>query len=309
MAKIEGKRILVTGPAGQIAFPLAARLAKDNEVVGVARFSDPSTRERCEAAGIATAAVDLSSPDWSKTPESVDYVLHLAAAIVPGEDFDTSIEINAGGTGHVMSRYRSASACLMMSTCGVYAAPRDYAKPVVETDPLGGTPQPYAPTYCVSKISQEAVAKFAAQEFGLPTTIARMNAAYGDNGGFPAMIVDMLLGGITVQAMHTGQGDVASPIHEDDIYDQTSGLLNAASVPATIVNWGGDEGVSVPDMVRHIAGRIGREADVEQGPDGIHQYWLDPAKRIELAGACKIPWREGFDRMLRARHSEIELVG
>ena len=309
MAKIEGKRILVTGPAGQIAFPLAARLAKDNEVVGVARFSDPSTRERCEAAGIATAAVDLSSPDWSKTPESVDYVLHLAAAIVPGEDFDTSIEINAGGTGHVMSRYRSASACLMRSTCGVYAAPRDYAKPVVETDPLGGTPQPYAPTYCVSKISQEAVAKFAAQEFGLPTTIARMNAAYGDNGGFPAMIVDMLLGGITVQAMHTGQGDVASPIHEDDIYDQTSGLLNAASVPATIVNWGGDEGVSVPDMVRHIAGRIGREADVEQGPDGIHQYWLDPAKRIELAGACKIPWREGFDRMLRARHSEIELVG
>ncbi len=308
MAKIEGKRILVTGPAGQIAFPLAARLAKDNEVFGVARFSDAATRERCEAAGIATAAVDLANPDWSKTPESVDYVLHLAAAIVPGEDFDTSIEINAGGTGHVMSRYRSASACLMMSTCGVYAAPRDYAKPVAETAPLGGTPQPYAPTYCVSKISQEAVAKFAAQEFGLPTTIARMNAAYGDNGGFPAMIVDMLLGGITVQAMPAGQGDVASPIHEDDIYDHTSGLLSAAAVPATIVNWGGDEGVSVPDMVRHIAGRIGREADVEQGPDGIHQYWLDPAKRIELAGACKVPWREGFDRMLRARHPEIELT-
>ena len=28
MSKIEGKQILVTGPAGQIAFPLAARLAK-----------------------------------------------------------------------------------------------------------------------------------------------------------------------------------------------------------------------------------------------------------------------------------------
>lgn len=309
MARIEGKRILVTGPAGQIAFPLAARLAEDNEVFGVARFSDPATRERCESAGIATAVVDLANPDWSKTPESVDYVLHLAAAIVPGEDFDTSIEINAGGTGHVMSRFRDAKACLMMSTCGVYAAPRDYGKPVLETDPLGGTPQPYAPTYCVSKISQEAVAKFAAREFELPTTIARMNAAYGDNGGYPAMIADMILAGITVQAMPRGQGDVASPIHEDDIFAHTPGLLEAAAVSTTIVNWGGDEGVSVADLVEYTSARLGREGKVEHGPDGIHQYWLDPTKRIELAGPCAVPWREGVDRLLRARHPEIELVG
>ena len=206
MGKIEGKRILVTGPAGQIAFPLAERLAQDNEVFGVARFSDASTRKRCEDAGIKTAVVDLSNPDWSKTPEDFDYVLHFAAAIVPGEDFDASIEINAGGTGHVMSRFRNAQACLMMSTCGVYAAPRDYSTPVVESDPIGGTPQPYAPTYCVSKISQEAVAKFAAQEFGLPTTIARMNAAYGDNGGFPAMVVEMILGGVVIPVASFSSG-------------------------------------------------------------------------------------------------------
>ncbi len=307
MGMIEGQRILITGPAGQIAFPLAARLAKDNEVFGIARFSDASTRERCEAAGIATAVVDLSNPDWSKTPESFDYVLHLAAAIVPGEDYDASIEINAGGTGHVMSRFRDAKACLMMSTCGVYAAPRDYGKAVLETDPLGGTPQPYAPTYCISKISQEAVAKFAAQEFGLPTTIARMNAAYGDNGGFPSMIADMVLGGVTVQAMPKGQGDVMTPIHEDDIYAHTKGLLDSATVPATIVNWGGDEGVGVGEMAEYVAARLGREAKVEHGPDGIHQYWLDPAKRIGLAGPCEVPWRDGVDRLLRARHPEIEL--
>ena len=307
MSKIEGKQILVTGPAGQIAFPLAARLAQDNEVFGVARFSDASTRERCEAAGISTAAVDLSSPDWSKTPERVDYVLHLAAAIVPGEDFDASIAINAGGTGHVMSRYRDAEACLMMSTCGVYAAPRDYSKPVLKTDPLGGTPQPDAPTSSITKISQEAVAKFAAEEFGLRTTIARMNAAYGDNGGFPAMLVDMILGDVPIEVMPSGQGDVASPIHEDDIYDQTSGLIAAASVPATIVNWGGDEGVSVPDLAHYIAGRLGREAKVSAGEGGIHQYWLDPTRRIELAGACRIPWQQGVDRMLAARHPEITL--
>ncbi len=305
MAAIEGRRILVTGPAGQIAFPLAARLAERNEVFGVARFGDPASRQRCEDAGIRTAAVDLADPDWSETPEEFDHVLHLAAAIVPGDDYDASIRINAEGTGHVMSRFRSARSCLMMSTCGVYAAPRDYARPVREEDPLGGTPQPYAPTYCISKISQEAVAKFAAREFGLPTTIARMNAAYGDNGGFPAMIVDMILGGVPIPVLPRGQGDVASPIHEDDIFAQTPGLLDAASIPAAIVNWGGDEGVPIPELAAYIGDRIGREAKVVESEEGIHQYWLDPTRRTELAGACEVPWQAGVDRMLAARHPEL----
>ena len=36
-------------------------------------------------------------------------------------------------------------------------------------------------------LAQEAVARFAAAEFGLPTTIARMNAAYGE-----AMVLHLL---------------------------------------------------------------------------------------------------------------------
>lgn len=309
MMALEGKKILVTGPAGQIAFPLSESLARDNEVFGVARFSDSSTRERCESAGIKTAVVDLAEPDWSKVPETFDYVLHLAAAIVPGEDYDASIRINATGTGHVMSRFRDASACLMMSTCGVYAAPKDYSVPVVETNPLGGTPQPYAPTYCISKICQEAVAKFSAEEFGLPTTIARMNAAYGDNGGFPSMVVDMILGGVPVAVMPENHGQIASPIHEDDILAQTPGLLSAARIPATIVNWGGDVGVAIPELAAYVAQRIGREAKVvESVEEGIHQYWLDPNKRIELAGPCTVDWHAGVDRMIAARHPEIELA-
>ncbi len=43
---LEAQKILITGPAGQIAFPLARRLAAANEVWGIARFSDPASRER-----------------------------------------------------------------------------------------------------------------------------------------------------------------------------------------------------------------------------------------------------------------------
>ena len=88
MERLEGKRILITGPAGQIAFPLAAQLAKHNEVWGIARFSEPGSRERVEAAGIRAQQVDLVAPDWSKLPEDFDYLLHLAAFIGPGHDYD-----------------------------------------------------------------------------------------------------------------------------------------------------------------------------------------------------------------------------
>ena len=43
-AVLSGEKILITGPAGQIAFPLAEYLAADNEVWGIARFGDPATR-------------------------------------------------------------------------------------------------------------------------------------------------------------------------------------------------------------------------------------------------------------------------
>ena len=57
MTTLSGKRILVTGPAGQIAFPLVRELARDNEVWGIARFGDPATRDKCEAVGCTTRVV------------------------------------------------------------------------------------------------------------------------------------------------------------------------------------------------------------------------------------------------------------
>jgi NAD(P)-dependent dehydrogenase (short-subunit alcohol dehydrogenase family) len=37
---LSGKKILVTGPTGQIGFVVAKAFSKDNEVWGAARFSD-----------------------------------------------------------------------------------------------------------------------------------------------------------------------------------------------------------------------------------------------------------------------------
>ncbi|MEE2665956.1 MAG: NAD(P)-dependent oxidoreductase [Myxococcota bacterium] len=300
MGTLRGHKILVTGPAGQIAFPLARALARDNEVWGTARFSQPGSRERVEQIGVTTRVVDLAAPDWSELPLDFDYVLHLAASIVDGFDVDTAIRINAEGTGELMSRFRRARAILVMSSCAVYASPDDGHHAIAEDFDYGGSPQPYSNTYCVSKLAEEAVARFAAREFGVPTTIARMNVAYGDNGGLPAMLLDSMLSGQPIP-LRPGRASICSPIHEDDIIAQTPALLAAAAVPAAITNWGGDQAVDLRDMVHDLGELSGCEPRLEESQMGIHHYRLDPTRRIELAGNCQVDWRDGLRRMVTAR--------
>ena len=51
---LSGEKILITGPAGQIAFPMTQYLAGDNEVWGIARFSEEGSREKVDALGVTT---------------------------------------------------------------------------------------------------------------------------------------------------------------------------------------------------------------------------------------------------------------
>ena len=63
------------------------------------------------------------------------------------------------------------------------------------------------------------------------------------------------------------------------------------------------QGVYASDI--HIAERIGREAHVVESQGGIHHYWQDPTKRIQLAGRCEVDWKTGVDRMIATRRPEL----
>ncbi len=52
-------KILITGPTGQVAVPIAKTLAADNEVWGIARFTNAAAREDLEKAGVRCEAVNL----------------------------------------------------------------------------------------------------------------------------------------------------------------------------------------------------------------------------------------------------------
>jgi nucleoside-diphosphate-sugar epimerase len=209
--------------------------------------------------------------------------------------------VNAESTGVVLTHCRRARAALVMSTASVYRPHADAFHAYRESDPLGDAHLAAAPTYSISKIAQEAVARTMARTLSLPVTIARMNASYGPRGGLPAYHLDALRLGATVMVRH----DPApySPIHQDDINHQLDAMLAAAAVPATIVNWGGDEVVTVQDWCRYLAELEGREPRLEVRPVPNSQPGsiLDATKRQRLVGSCRVGWRDGMRHLAAAR--------
>ena len=221
---LSGEKILITGPAGQIAFPLARHLVRENDVWGIARFSDAASRPAVDALGVTTRVCDIARGDFAGVPDDFTYVVHLAAFQGPGLDFDHAITVNAEGTGLLLAHCRNAKAALVMSTHSVYRPHDDPLHVYRESDPLGEVNSSLSPPYSMSKIAQEAVARTCARQFDLPVVIARMNASYGPNGGLPVYHLDAAVQGERI----TTRWDPCPymPIHEDDISEQTSALLD-----------------------------------------------------------------------------------
>ena len=306
---LQGEKILVTGPAGQIAFPLAAYLAAHNEVWGIARFGEPGSRERVEAAGVVTRVCDLASGEFGDLPHDFTYVLHLATFRNGGLDYDRAMRTNAEGTHLLLRHCRRARAALVMSTAEVYKPQADPWHVYLESDPLGDSNSLFDPTYSVSKLAQEGVARACARAMDMPVVIPRMNASYGPNGGLLAYHLDFLRAGKPV----TVRWDPAcySPIHQDDINTQVEAMLDAASVPATVVNWGGDEPATIQEWCAYLGELTGIEPRIERKdvPGGIRGIVASTARRQQITGPCRVTWRNGLARLVAERPPPGEQTG
>ena len=299
---LSDRRILVTGLTGQIGHPIARFLARDNEVWGVARFGAEGSRERAEASGVTTHVADLASGDLNGLPDDFTHLVHFAVWQGKVLDHDRAIRANAEATGLLMNHCRRAVGALVASTNSVYRPHEDPLHRYVETDPLGDATAPHSPTYGVSKVSQEAVARTMARVLDLPTTIARINASYGPNGGLPAYHGDWVAAGEPVWLREPGP-NAYSPIHEDDMARQVEALLGAASAPATIVNWCGDDVVTAEEWVALYGAHLGVAPKLARYelPGGQPGSAGDPTRRLSLTGPCTVEWRDGMVATLDAR--------
>ena len=116
---------------------------------------------------------------------------------------------------------------------------------------------------------------------------------YGDNGGWPAIHLHMMLNGPAIP-VHVDAPSIYHPLHADDILAMVPRLLEAASVPAVTVNWGGSEPVSIEEWCTYLAGLAGTEARFEPTTQTIDSVAIDTTRMHELAGQTSVPWREGM---------------
>ena len=312
MDKLQGKRVLVTGASGKVGIPMSERLVRDdNEVWGIARFTRPERKKRLDDMGVHTRVVDLLDPDFSELPEDFDHVIHLGGDVCQGDEtgifmpngasFMLANQVNGVGTGKLMSRFRNAESFLVVSTTGVFKK-RDadkYDQAEVE-DGLLGAFHDDAPQYSASKNAQEVVARFSAEEFGLPTTIARLGCQVSTiEDGLAAGYVGAIAAGMPFPGFHADRPCVYQYIHDDDIYDHVPGLLSIASTKPETLNWTGAEVVDIRDVATHIGKRIGQEnIEFVEDPWGLMCTISDTSKLIERVGPCKLDWKESMDRVV-----------
>jgi nucleoside-diphosphate-sugar epimerase len=306
---LTGKRVLMTGITGQVGASIASILSPHNDIVGLARYTKPGSREAAAALGVTPLACDYTLGNFDGVPDDFEYVVHLAADTWP-PDIDTGVRQNAEGTGLLFNHLRKAKAWIYVSTTGVYWDHPDPWYHYKETDRLGGSTRltdrfPYGTT----KFAGEAVARTMSRIHNVPVTIPRLNWSYGKqgNGGLPGIIVGQLLAGQPIR-IHPDWEMVGGPIHEDDLSNHIEGFLDGATVGGTITNWAGDDAVSVEQIVPWLADQMG----IEYAFDPVREAWAYPratdnTKRVSLVGECTVKWRDGFRRVISERHPEVTL--
>jgi nucleoside-diphosphate-sugar epimerase len=299
---LEGKSIVVTGVTGQVAEPVAVALARDNQVVGAARFKDGAARARLEAAGVRCVPIDLARGDVGDLPADADYVINFAVSKTNDWNFD--LQANSGGLAWLMEHHQNADAFVHCSTTGVYKPLGHHV--FAEEDQLGDNHGvwPFLRTYSICKIAAEGTARWAAERFGLPTTVARLSVPYGDGGGWPAIHLEMMINGTAIP-VHSDAPSVYHPLHEDDIIAMVPGLIGAATTPATTVNWGGDQAVSIEEWCGYLSELTGIEARFDPTDATIDSVQIDLTRMHDLVGTTAVGWRDGMRRMVAARHPEL----
>jgi nucleoside-diphosphate-sugar epimerase len=295
---LDAEKILITGATGKIAFPIARALAQNNEVWGAARLRDEKDRDRLAAADITPLALDMSTGDFSELPDDFTYVFH--AAVDPGsDDWQRAVDTNAQKSGDLLYHCRKVKGFVFCSTGSIYAYQGQ--RPLHEDDPPG---IPLRANYSFSKIAAEQVCTWIAKQYGIPLTIIRICSTYGPEGGAPADRLQMMLAGTPIR-LHPDKPNNYNPIYEDDYVELGVRAMEVAGTPPIVVNWAGSETVSVEDYCAYMGELIGVQPKFDYTTDAHTPLWPDVTYMHEVLGRTKVPWREGFRRMIEARHPDL----
>lgn len=303
--RLDGKKILVTGATGMVSRPLVREYSKVGKVYAMARYARAEDRRAIEALGGIPIVADLGNREsLSAIPEDVDYVINCAVG--RSNKFEYDFPANAEGVGFLMARCRNAKAFLHVSTTGVY----EYLghEPRKESDPLADNHRVMSATYSISKIAGERVCMFAARQFGIPTTIARLCVPYGAIGGWPYFHLMMMKNGAPIE-VHPERPNYYNLLHVDDYIEKIPRLLAAARPDVTLTNFAGAPRVSIEEWCGYLSELTGLEPRYVDNPKAFGSLCTDLTRMESLVGETKVDWRSGIRGMVQTLAPELLVEG
>jgi len=294
---LQGKKTLITGVTGLIGRGLAHVLAKENEVHGVARFSDPAIRAELEQRGVRLIGKDLGEEAIGDLDRDYDVVFNQA--VVWGSrtkaEQDKAFRVNVYLVGDLMRHFSGTKARLVLgSTGGVYEK-GDFLQSEDDTQ-LG-----HNGTYVFSKVAMDVFAIWAAEVYQVPTIILRYYwpyAPYRRNTNIAAYTEQILQG-------RAIEDNPQKPMkycftYIGDVVELTIRAAEAAAVPAVVVNCATDEIRTVKEaaeMAARLAGvPLNFQASARE-PQGI--CLADTSKMKKILGAPRFSLEEGLRRVIR----------
>jgi UDP-glucuronate 4-epimerase len=145
---------------------------------------------------------------------------------------------------------------------------------------------------------------FAARQFGIPTTIARLCVPYGDIGGWPYFHLMMMKKGAPIE-VHPARPNYYNLLHVDDYIEKIPRLLAAATLEVTLTNFAGSPRVSIEEWCGYLGELTGLK------PRYLDNIWFfgslctDLTRMHSLVGDTKVDWREGIRSMVQALAPEL----
>lgn len=263
-------RVLVTGADGFVGRWLVPALVAEGHAVTAALGPDEPANPPAGAA--AVLRLDLGNWDSLRTalaggPQAV---IHLAAMASSGDarrDPGRAWEVNAAGTARLaeeLGRQRAAAdggpLLLLASTIEVYGQGRGAERLRIETD----APEPCSP-YAASKLGAEVAALEVHRRVGLRVVIARAagHTGRGQDERFvvPAFARRLVAAKrVRAPAVNVGNLDpVREFLHVSDVARAYIALL-AGGEPGEIYNVAAGQGITLRELFRRLAQRVGHEA-------------------------------------------------
>jgi hypothetical protein len=95
-----------------------------------------------------------------------------------------------------------------------------------------------------------------------------------------------------------------NPIYEDDYVELGIRAMEIAALPPVTVNWGGSETVSAEEYCAYMGELVGVEPVFEYTEEAHTPLWPDLTLMHAILGRTTVSWKDGFRRMIQARHPE-----